>query len=179
MKIGPFTLTIGKTETRQAAPQMVRRFDGAAGGRRGSGMGHFGPINSEVASAGSTLRSRSRHLVANNPLVANGVRNLATAMVGAGIMPAPGHPSAEMRKALATAWRTWSDVADADGRTDVNGLMAQVARQLIVDGEAVLHLMPTEDGPRARHVPAELLDKSMTRPTDGGYIYSEVSRRRR
>lgn len=164
-----------KRETRQAAPLTVRRFDGAAGGRRGSGLGVFGPINSEVAAAGPSLRSRSRYLTANNPLIANAIRNLATAMTGTGITPTPKHPDAAVRKALMAAWRTWSDLADADGRTDANGLQAQIARAVLVDGEALLQIVRTDAGPRLRHLPAELLDESMTRPTEGGgYIYSGV-----
>ena len=171
MKLGPFNITFG---TRQAAPLITRRFDGASGGRRGNGVGTFGPINSEVAAAGSTLRSRSRHLVQNNSLIANGVRNLATAMTGAGIMPTPMHPDAETRAALMTAWRAWSDEADADGRTDLSGIEAQVARALIVDGEALLQVIRTDEGPRIRHIPVELLGETMCRPTEGGYIFSGV-----
>lgn len=171
MKIGPFQITL----TRQQVPQAVRRFDGAAGGRRAGGVGTFGPINAEVGAAGATLRARSRHLVANNPLVSSGVRNLATALTGAGIMPAPLHPDAATRKALMTVWRGWCDLADASGRTDFAGLQAQIARALIVDGEAFVQLVVTEAGPRLLHLPAELVDESMTRPTDGGgYIVQGI-----
>lgn len=45
------------TEKRQSAQSYVRRFDGTAGGRRGSGIGTFGPINSEVSAAGPMLRA--------------------------------------------------------------------------------------------------------------------------
>lgn len=45
---------------RKAAPLAVRRFDGATGGRRGWGMGTFGRINSEVAGAGASVRTRAR-----------------------------------------------------------------------------------------------------------------------
>ena len=48
--------------TRPAKVVVVRRFDGAAGDRRGFGMGTFNRINSEVAGAGASVRSRSRYL---------------------------------------------------------------------------------------------------------------------
>ena len=47
---------------RREKPRDVRRFDGAAGGRRGFGVGTMGRINSEVAASNTTLRSRARYL---------------------------------------------------------------------------------------------------------------------
>ena len=84
---------------RTAAPATaVRSFDGGGRGR-GFGMGRFHRINSEVAGAGASVRSRARHLAVNNPWLANWARALA----GPGIVPTPKHPDAATRKALATA----------------------------------------------------------------------------
>ncbi|WP_140986822.1 phage portal protein [Asticcacaulis tiandongensis] len=163
------------TGKRSAAPIATRRFDGAAGGRRGHGMGQFGPIQPEVSAAGATVRSRARHLAHNNPWVSHAVANWAGALVGAGIVPTPKHPDSATRKSLITHFNTWSEHADFDGLTDFWGLQAAVARSLVTDGEAFLHIIETDDGPRLRLIPAELIDESKTlNLSDGGFIVSGV-----
>ena len=48
-----------------AQPPQVRRFDGAAGGRRGFGIGSFGRTGTETMLAGPTLRNRARYAAAS------------------------------------------------------------------------------------------------------------------
>lgn len=162
-------LSFPKLFNRPAKAQAVRRFDGAAGGRRGFGMGSFGRVNSETAAA-PVLRSRAGYLYANNPWIRQGVDNLAASLVGAGIVPTPRHPDAATRADLTAAFGAWADVADADGRTDFFGMQADVARGLVIDGEAFLQVIPTEDGPRLRLLPPELVDESLTREIGGGAV---------
>lgn len=151
-----------------SAPSQVRRFDGAAGGRRGFGMGAFGRTGTETMLAGPTLRSRARYQAANNPWLANAVGNWTGALVGSGIVPT-GEPAA------VEAFARWADGADADGRTDFWGLQADIARALVVDGEAFAQIVDSDDGPRLRLIPAELIDESMTRDLgDGRFIVSGV-----
>ena len=161
---------IPKLFNRPAKPQAVRRFDGAAGGRRGFGMGTFGRVNSEVSASGATLRSRARYLANNNPWLSQAVANWAGALVGSGIVPTPKHPDATTRADLTAAFQGWADDADADGRTDFWGLQADVARGLVIDGEAFLHVLPSEDGPRLRLLPPELVDESLTRELGNGAV---------
>jgi capsid protein len=163
-------LSFPKLFHRPAKAQAVRRFDGAAGGRRGFGMGTFGRVNSEISASGATLRSRARYLAANNPWMAQAVGNWAGALVGAGIVPTPKHPDAATRADLTAAFGAWADHADADGRTDFWGLQADVVRGLVIDGEAFLHVLPGEDGPRLRLLPPELIDESMTRELGNGAV---------
>jgi len=139
--------------------QHVRRFDGAAGGRRGWGMGSFGRINPEVAAAGASLRARARYLAANNPWISQAVANWTGALVGSGVMPTSQHSDATARKALAALFNRWAEVADADGRTSFWGLQADVARGVVIDGEAFVQFV--DDG--IRLVPPELIDESLTR----------------
>lgn len=155
--------------TRPAKAHAVRRFDGAAGGRRGFGMGTFGRVNSETAAA-PVLRSRSRYLYNNSPWLRQGVDNWAGALVGSAIVPTPRHPDAATRAHLTATFGAWADHADADGRTDFWGLQADVARGLVIDGEAFLHILPGEDGPRLRLLPPELIDASLTRELGGGAV---------
>ncbi|MDP3961298.1 MAG: phage portal protein [Pseudorhodobacter sp.] len=149
-------------------PPQVRRFDGAADGRRGFGMGTFGRTGTETMLAGATLRSRARYAAANNAWLANGVGNLTGALVGPGIEPT-GDPEA------VAVYNLWADVADADGRTDFRGLQAEIARGLVVDGEAFLQVIDTAEGPRLRLIPPELIDESRIRDIgDGRFIVSGV-----
>lgn len=155
---------------RREKPQAVRRFDGAAGGRRGFGMGTFGRVNSEVAASAATLRSRARYLANNNPWLTQAVANWTGALVGAGIVPTPKHPDTTARADLTAAFQGWADDADADGRTDFWGLQADAARGLVIDGESFLQVITTDDGPRLRLLPPELVDESLTRELGNGAV---------
>ena len=171
----PFGQTFHNLFTRPAKAGAVRRFDGAAGGRRGWGLGTFGRINSEVAGAGASVRSRARYLANNNPWLSQAVANWAGALIGAGIVPTPKHTDAATRSEMATFWGHWSEEADADCRTDLAGLQTEVARGLVIDGEVVLQVIETENGPRLRLIPPELVDESMTRELgNGGVIVQGV-----
>lgn len=161
---------------RREAPTPTRRsFDAASGGRRAFGLSGMGRTGTETALAGPILRSRARYRAANDSFIANAVGNMVAALVGAGIMPTPQHPDPETRKALSAVWAVWTDAADADGRTDGNGLQADVARCLVVDGEAFLQVIDRQDGPRLRLLPPELVDESLTRDLGNGrFIVSGV-----
>lgn len=149
---------------RKAKPQHVRRFDAAAGGRRGWGMGTMGRINPEVAAAGPRLRSTASYLAMNNPWISQAVANWIGALVGTGIVPTS-------NEADAVQWfRSWADDADADGRTDLWGLQAESARSLVICGEAFIQIVETVDGPRLRLLPPELVDESMTRELGNGAV---------
>ncbi len=125
--------------------------------------------------AASRIRSRARYLFGNHAFIANAVGNIVAALVGAGIMPTPQHPDSETRKALAALWGQWIEGADADGRTDGNGLLAAVAQGLAVDGEAFVQVLDGPEGPRLRLLPPELVDESLTRDLGNGrFIVSGV-----
>lgn len=159
----------------KAEPARTRRFDGAAGGRRGWGMGTFGRINPETAAAGPALRSRASYLAMNNPWIANAVGNLTGALVGPGIQPSSKHPEAETRKALNRYFADWCSRADAEGRTDFAGLQVAIADSMVKAGEAVALISETADGPRLRVLPPELLDESKTvELSEGRSIFSGV-----
>jgi len=153
---------------RPEKPAMTRRFDAAAGGRRGFGLGGFGRTGAETMAAGPILRARARYLSANNPWISQAVANWTGALIGPGI-----EPTAD--PAAVAAWNAWADMADADGRTDVRGLQADIARALVVDGESFCQIIDTPDGLRLRHIPPELVDEAMTRDLGGGrYIVSGI-----
>lgn len=155
---------------RASEPPARRMIDAAAGGRRGGGMGTFGPINPEVAAGATLTRSRARYLAANNPWLSNGVDNWSAALVGAGIRPTPRAEDAGTRRAASRAFETWADGADAAGRTDFWGLQRDIARHLIVDGEALVLIHDDADGIRLQVVAPEQLDEAKTAELGGGRL---------
>ena len=88
-RLNPFN----RTDT---APR-VRQLDAATGGRRGGGLGSFGPINPEIGVGAALTRSRARYLAHNNPFLNNGVSNWAAALVGTGIRPTARSDDADSR----------------------------------------------------------------------------------
>jgi len=151
-----------------ARPLAVRRFDGAAGGRRASGFGTFGRTASEVSAAATTVRSRARYLAGSNPHVSNAVGNWVASLVGTGIVPTG--DAEQVRR-----FTDWAESADADGRTDFWGLQEAIARPLIVDGEVFVRVRVTEAGVRLQLIPAEMVDEAHTVDLqDGGYIINGI-----
>lgn len=145
------------------APELsVRRYEGASPRRFEPGA-RMGRIATETSVAAPALRSRARHLVANEPYAAAGVSGLVTYGVGAGPMPA--HPNAELVDSFTNEW--WN-VCDADGRLDFGGLVALIFRAVVVDGECFVLLLNTPQGLRLRAIPAEQVDESKTADLGGG-----------
>lgn len=145
-----------------------RSFDGATGGRRGWGFGTSGPINPEVGAALEQVRRRARHKYQNNPWVRNGVDNWVASLTGPGIMATSAHTDTDQRAKLDQEFTAWAAEADADGRTDWFGIQAEIARAMIVDGEAFVQKIATRDGLRLRMIPAEQVDQAMTRELSSG-----------
>lgn len=157
------------------APEYVRRFDGAAGGRRWDRGAHFGTVSTEALAAAGPMRSRARYFYNNNAHARSGVDVLTTHLIGTGISPASKAANTDTRTALGSAWAAWQNVADADGRTDLAGVLALAVSGMIVDGDSILHLIQTPRGLRVRAIPAEHLDEAKTADLgDGRYIVGGV-----
>jgi lambda family phage portal protein len=128
--------------SRQAARYEARMatralgYDGAAGGRRGRGMGDIPLAIPAQLAARQPLARRARYLVANNGHAAAGANVWESALIGCGIKPQSAHPDEATRRAINAAWSRWTEHADRDGLTDFYGLQSIVARRLVVDGEA-------------------------------------------
>lgn len=120
----------------------------------------FGPINPEVGAALHLVRARSRYLAANDPFASNGVANWCGALIGPGIRPAPKAETQDARALAGGAFEAWADDADHAGRTDWWGLQRDIARHIVVDGEALVLLRDGPDGLRLQVLPPELLDES-------------------
>lgn len=116
-----------------------------------------------------TVGARARHAAANNAFIANAVGNLVASLVGSGITATSPDADAVAR------FTAWEREADAAGRTNLAGLLAGAVRAMIVDGEALLHVIETPAGPRVAHVPAEHLSRDVTRDLpSGGFIFEGV-----
>lgn len=157
------------------APTHRRSFDAATGGRRASTFRAFGATGPETSAAAGPIRSRARHAAANNGWVGNAIQAFEGEIVGAGIEPASTHPDTAMRPILDATWNAWAPDADIEGRTDVRGLLAQMVRSCIIDGESFAVIEESAQGVHLRVIPAEMVDESRTTNLpDGGYIASGV-----
>ena len=151
------------------APKPKRRSFDAASPARGWGQQRpFGRVVSETLSASGTIRSRARAAYANNPHARAAVEAWVSALVGTGARATPTHRDPDQRDNIAAAIETWTGEADADGRTDWYGQQADIARTLVIDGEALLLLIDTPRGLRLRQIPSEYLDDSESRDFGSG-----------
>lgn len=153
---------------RWLAPELVRRFDAAGGGRRWESRPHFGAANAEALAGAPQIRPRARHAVANNAWAANAASVYETALVGAGIESKSAHPDQVTRALIGATFKAWTARADADALTDYFGIQAAVARAWFTDGESFIHIINTPDGPKLRILPAEMIDENKTSPSTIG-----------
>lgn len=159
---------------RSPAP-VARSFDAATGGRRASGFLSYRSHGSETLAAAGPVRQRARQAWANNPYLRNGVGAWVAEAVGAGIEANSAHPDTARRAEIDSAFLHAAAEIDPEGRTDLRGLTAQIVESVIVDGEAFALVEDSPEGVRARLIPAELVDESVTRDAPGGgYIVAGV-----
>ncbi len=145
----------------------VRRFE-AAHGRTWSGATSFGRMTTETLAAAAPLRRRARDAYANNPHARAAVEAWVTALVGTGARATPTHADEAARVAITTALERWSDTADINGLSDWYGLQAEIARAMVIDGEALLTMVETPEGLKLRLLPAEMLADAETRDLASG-----------
>ncbi|MEO1678007.1 MAG: phage portal protein [Pseudomonadota bacterium] len=162
--------------TRQTALAPHRRsFDAVTAGRRGAAFRAFGSTGPETMAAAGPVRSRARYAAANNGWIANGVAAYVGEIVGAGIEPTSAHPDADLRPVIEGAFLDFAEGADAEGRTDLRGLLALMARATIIDGESFAVVEEGPEGIRVRVLPAEMVDESRTMNLpSGGYVAAGV-----
>ena len=92
--------------------------------------------DSNLASRLTTLRNRSRTLIANNPYGETAVTSYAANVVGKGF-------TAKFKnKKLQVAWNKWIEECDADGMSNLSGLAELTARAEFSDGEVLLRKRP-------------------------------------
>jgi len=113
-------------------------YEGARQGRRTEGWQAVGTSADAAAQpVVGTLRNRARDLVRNNPYAARAVDVKTSHTIGTGI-------TAEVRnRGLARMWEDFVGKCDADGHTDLNGLLALMERCRFESGECLVRFVRT------------------------------------
>lgn len=95
--------------------------------------------NADHMADAATIRAKARALVQNVPYIEAGLEALVSATVGTGVkMRATGKDAERINVTLAE----WSKVCDADGRFDLDGMIAAADRAMEQDGEVMIRLRP-------------------------------------
>ena len=118
-------------------------YEGAATGRRMSSWGTstMGP-NASLYGSLNRLRSRTRELIRNNPLVDGSVDTFVSNLVGTGISPRWQVDNPELKTQIQDLWNDWTEEADLNGLCDFYGLQSLVSRALIDAGECLVKFIP-------------------------------------
>jgi lambda family phage portal protein len=153
---------------RGAGGDNKRSLDAATGGRRAGGLGTMGPVNSEVSAGHALVGSRAAYQAVNNPWISNGVNNYVTFLVGTGPRPNARGVERVQRRELHSAFDRFEAQADFAGRTSFGGILAQVARDLVIHGEGLAIMHNDADGLKVQTVPPEHLDGAKTVMLGGG-----------
>lgn len=98
--------------------------------------------NTDHAADAAIIRSKARALVQNVPYVRAGLDALVDNVVGTGIATYSTAPAEAERAAIDALWAEWCAVADADGRSNWQGLQATAYRAMEQDGEVLIRLRP-------------------------------------
>ena len=100
-------------------------------------------INSLLASGGiSTVRSRVREAVRNDPVAARAVDVFVSNCISTGIKPLPLVDDDAFRREVIEAWAEWCEEADADNRLDFYGLQSLATRSFYEGGECFVRFRP-------------------------------------
>jgi lambda family phage portal protein len=122
-----------------ARQRLKRAFEAAAPGDKWKPRRPGASANTDHRADATMIRNKARSLMQNVSFIQAGIQGLVAATVGTGITPrATGAYAANINKVLAE----WSAVCDADGRLDLQGMIAQAYRTMEVDGEVMIRLRP-------------------------------------
>ena len=121
----------------------VPPYEGAASGRRMStwGTSTIGP-NAAIYGSLSNLRSRSRELIRNNPLIDGAIDDFVADVIGSGIAPRWQLEDKGLKKELQDLWNDWTMEADFYARADFYGLQSLICRTYMDAGESLTRLIP-------------------------------------
>lgn len=120
-------------------------FEGAQATRR---LLSWAPTNSGPKKQSyqlETLRKRARDLYRNNAIARAAIDKLVADYLsgGVGCRPNP-ELSKQVRDRLVNAWEDWSTVCDFDGLHDFYGLQAAALRAMLIDGECLILMEPSD-----------------------------------
>jgi len=176
----------------------VRRYEGAAGGRRHEGwlMRTNPSVNQLINKDLKNLVLRSRELSINNPYARKAPYSIANSIVGTGILPTAIIKDAvvngkiqkvkgkdNLQKVVQAAWNEWADELSCDYNNDFNlyGLQYLVMRTIIVSGEVIaLRKRVKTDvnkyGFQILIIEGDFIDvsKNSDKDSDGGYTMAGI-----
>jgi lambda family phage portal protein len=95
--------------------------------------------NADHLGDAAILRAKARSCYQNVPYVRAGIDGLVSATVGSGVIPRANGAQADL---INTLIGRWESQADADGRLNLAGLIAQAYRTMEIDGEVLIRLRP-------------------------------------
>ena len=124
-------------------------YEAAGTGRRLGTWGTSAAGPSTVISGSlNSLRSRSRQLIRNNPLVDGGGDSYVSNIIGSGINPRWQIADKDRKLEIQNLWDDWVDEADFGETVNFYGLQSLVCRGLIDAGEILCRLIarPTGEG---------------------------------
>lgn len=139
-------------------------YDAGKAGRRNEGWvtGGGTSADADVMQYTETIRARARSLVQNNPHASKALAVLVANRIGTGILSSASEeilagrrPNKLKNRKLNDRWKRFVDTADATGRTDYYGLLAQADRTRTEVGECLVRFLPSP--PVAGGVPLQLL----------------------
>lgn len=121
--------------------------EGATTGRR---LAYWGTstsgANSSLLNNLSTLRSRSRDLLRNNPNASGGMEDYIATLIGTGIAPRWQTEDKNLNKTLLDLWNEWVDECDVYKRLSFYGLQSLCARGLFDAGESIVRFIRSGEG---------------------------------
>jgi lambda family phage portal protein len=149
---------------RAAARQMLDAYDrgrdyaAAGNGRRNKNWRARGTsATTEIASAMTFLRNRSREFVRNSWAGQRILDVLTSHVIGTGIMTVPETGSDRNDKAYSLVREEWEENCDIEGVMDYGGLQGLMLRSMVEGGDAVLRMLPIKMDDAGRTVPFRIL----------------------
>lgn len=123
-------------------------YEGGGWGRRLSTWGtSTSGSNTTIVNNLTKLRSRSRELIRNNPLIDGGTGSYIANLIGSGITPRWQLEDKELKKDIQQLWADWTLQADLYGVVDFYGLQSLIARGLIDAGEMLSRFIYLDKSP--------------------------------
>lgn len=140
--ISVFSPTAGlkRMQARAALDVSKRYYDGATRGRRGASIRHrLGDANQTSLHTIQGLRAASHDLVRNNVYARRGVEAIVSNTIGKGVVPQfmRGRDVDSRLQSLSKSFLETTD-CDADGRHNLFGLQALIARTVVESGECLI-----------------------------------------
>lgn len=134
-----------RAASRARARQLIRAYEGASVGRRGTSWQATSiSANGEIASGLMPLRNRARELGRNNPYAARMLDIMPSHVVGNGIVPVSTTGKDGIDKKVSDLWNEWQMTADVTGGLSFYALQVLAVRSMIESGDIAVRLIDRE-----------------------------------